>query len=85
MSRQHVEIIDGKEYTVTTLPQESRVAPSLAVLRSGCASGSSSPTTGSDSRPYICAVAVGLPVGTEREGPSPGPSSRQPQRRFLST
>jgi hypothetical protein len=27
MSRQHVEIIDGKEYTVTTLPQESRVAP----------------------------------------------------------
>ncbi len=31
--RQHVEIIDGREYVVTTLPQDWRLTPSQARKR----------------------------------------------------
>ncbi len=33
MSRQHVEVIDGREYTVTRLPQDWRLTPSQAHKR----------------------------------------------------
>ena len=33
MSRQHIAIIDGREYTVTTLPQDWRLTPSQARKR----------------------------------------------------
>jgi len=33
MSRQHVEIIDGRGYTVTRLPQDRRLMPSHARKR----------------------------------------------------
>lgn len=33
MAREHVEIIDGREYTVTKLPQDWRLTPSQARRR----------------------------------------------------